>query len=608
MALILSAIFFAVTGYYYGWDDQHLEIPLLKSLIDPTLYAGDYYIESLQKNFSSYFYPLLAKIIRVDQIPATYFCLYIVSRYFLFYWIYKLWLYLSQDKFKAFCCVLIFFLVTRVHEFLYRTFSHQEFALAIIFAGIYYFFKERFFLSSLLLGIAANIHALYSLFPFLFLELYLLTNIKKHGFKKLFASGVIFTITSLPFLLWTLKNRMEGTDPLTGLPAERWLSLFITACPQNFFYPQFPTIPFNKLFSSWQIFYYANESYLFLIGLFLLNVFFNPLFRNNKKAVVFCSGAFLLLGLCLIFTYIHPQRLFIDLNLSRNTQFLLFLLMGFTGLYVIDKIENQSILVAFIYGILFSLLKYNTSIGIASIGLMIGVEQCLTGNRSPLKTKLLYYASGAALILPCLYTVVFTFHGSQYQFFIRLFILVLFGLLILQLGISSISLQKTNVWQRRMFIIIPLLIFFAQFSYYHSIKHKEETQGEGFWRLQRSWEDMQRFVRDHTPRDAMVLVPHDMEMGGFRIQSERKEVASYRDCGIIGFDFKAAQEWQRRISAIEPFRIKISRPFDRAIKNAIVLYDANYIVFLRYAAPKNNTALLQKMYTNSDFSLYKVTR
>ena len=51
IGLILLAAFLATNGYTYGWDDQHLEIPLLKSLIDQGLYPGDYYVESLKKKF-----------------------------------------------------------------------------------------------------------------------------------------------------------------------------------------------------------------------------------------------------------------------------------------------------------------------------------------------------------------------------------------------------------------------------------------------------------------------------------------------------------------------------------------------------------------------------
>ena len=63
LAVLLLSIFLLTTGYKLGWDDQHLEIPLLKSLIDPSLYPGDYYVQSLKRNFSSYFYPVLARLI-----------------------------------------------------------------------------------------------------------------------------------------------------------------------------------------------------------------------------------------------------------------------------------------------------------------------------------------------------------------------------------------------------------------------------------------------------------------------------------------------------------------------------------------------------------------
>lgn len=51
LALIFLIAYLCTNSYIYGWDDQHLEIPLLKHLIDPSLYKGDYYVESLAKNF-----------------------------------------------------------------------------------------------------------------------------------------------------------------------------------------------------------------------------------------------------------------------------------------------------------------------------------------------------------------------------------------------------------------------------------------------------------------------------------------------------------------------------------------------------------------------------
>jgi len=84
-AFILLGFFLATNRYIYGWDDQALEIPLLKSLIDPTLFAGDYYVEALKGSFTSYFYIRLSKVVTVTRIPNVSFGLYLLSRYFFFF-------------------------------------------------------------------------------------------------------------------------------------------------------------------------------------------------------------------------------------------------------------------------------------------------------------------------------------------------------------------------------------------------------------------------------------------------------------------------------------------------------------------------------------------
>lgn len=619
LALLLFAIYIGVTGYKYGWDDQHLEIPLLKNLIDPTLYADDYYIESLKQNFSSYFYPILAKLITVEQIPITYLFLFIISRYFLFYWIYKIWLLIADnDRFKAFCCVMVFILMTRVHEFLYKTFSHQEFALAFIFAGIFYFFKERFILSAFILGAAANIHALYSLFPMLFMLSYLAWQIKKHGFKTFFLSGCTFAAAATPFLFWIIQNRLGPTAVNLDTKAVDWMELFILACPQNFFFAEFPRIPREHLFSDFNLFYYLTQSYLVLIALFLLNVFFNKDFQKNKKALAFCLSAFGLLILCLIFTYIHPHRFFIDLNLSRNKQFLLFLLMGYTTLLTIQKIEKGSLVTGLIFTVLFTLLKYNNQIITCAVLIMIFVlmiekiSSNIKNAEFPLWLKILK-SLGVTI---CLVLIGWSYYGiweafqfTEFKFIIRLNFLIICILLLAAYFLLHLKpLQQSSnflKWKRGM-ILIPLSIFLLQYSYFHFRKYQEEHTSFGFWQMQRSWEDMQRYVKLNTPKDTMIMVPYNMEMGGFRILSERKIICSYRDCGIIGFDYQAAVEWYKRVQDIEAFKVALTASTSTAIRNAIVKYHADYIVFMRYAAPTRDNELLQKVYTNESFVLFRV--
>ena len=101
IGLLLLGVFLSTNGYMYAWDDQHLEIPLLKSLIDPQLYPDDYYVDGLKRNFPSLFYSILSKFITTDQVQGAYLILYLLSRYFLFFWTYKLWGFISNNKFTV---------------------------------------------------------------------------------------------------------------------------------------------------------------------------------------------------------------------------------------------------------------------------------------------------------------------------------------------------------------------------------------------------------------------------------------------------------------------------------------------------------------------------
>ena len=118
---------------------------------------------------------------------------------------------------------------------------------------------------------------------------------------------------------------------------------------------------------------------------------------------------------------------------------------------------------------------------------------------------------------------------------------------------------------------------------------------------------MQHYVKENTPKDALLLVPHDMEMGGFRIHSERSIIMSYRDCGIIGFDYHAGKEWQQRLNEINPFQVMVKKPIDQALLIALLKYKVDYVVFMNYYSFPDNSVLHQ-IYTNEAFKLYKVKK
>ncbi|MDP2654475.1 MAG: hypothetical protein Q8Q08_10660 [Candidatus Omnitrophota bacterium] len=671
IAAILLAVFLLANGYTYAWDDQHLEIPLLKKLINPSLYPNDYYVDSLARNFTSFLYPLLAKLISVDQVPAVYFVLYLLSRYFMFFWMHKLWRLLTGQVWIAAASVMTIILVGRVEEFLYRTFSHQELAMAVIFAGLYYFYKERFILAAFLLGLAANFHALYSLYPMVYVSAYLLWRIRQHGIRTLLQAGLSFVLAAAPLIIWVFQKYL-GEGPGKGEYDGGWIGLYQLACPQNF---TFYEIPLKAALSDWSTFFKAVDMYLVLAAFYLLNYFFSEEFRKDAKTQVMaaCVAGFVVLSF--LFSYVWPNPFMLDLNLVRNTQYLQFLLMGYTAVLVVRAACTANPFVGVGTCWLFLLIRYGEAVALLTVFLWIcllsaelvrtkarknkdrilaallilpvassagwgmvallsakkysmaslqtlygttavlaafGVTLYVLENRSrwmPRTVRLLTGVLGAGLALSAGYCLRGLIAGPGSQALLSQTVPWMWGL-VFCLGVFClhILLNKKLIDVsicRKILIFIPLAALLINFAFYHHKHLVMERTSPGFWQLQRNWIDMQKYAKANTPRQAMFLVPNDMEMGGFRIFSERPIVVCYRDCGIIGFDYRAAVEWRRRLRDVESFKVIVDAPIGPAVMTALLKYKVNYIVSMRYL-PLPENEIFEKIYENETFTLYRI--
>lgn len=607
LGLVLFLIFLSNNGYTFGWDDQHLEVPMLKSLIDPTLYHGDYYVESLKQNFTSFLFPILAKFIRVTQIQTTYFILYLGVRFIFFWGSYKLWRILAGgNRWVAFCCVLMLITIGRVEEFLYRTFSHEEFSFAFIIFGFTFFFRNQFLKSAFLWGIAANFHILYALFPMTYQLFFLFLNKKEIRIKNFFMSGFVFCITASPVLIWIIKKRflnagieMAGADP-------NWLNLYMLACPQNFLF-QYASI--KAMSSHLSTFLQATPEFWGLVAFTLLNLVHNPSFKNDKKtrAIIFLGTIYLVVSF--VFTYVFPSRFILDLNLIRNTQFMYFFLYGYTTILWFRIVDKEPLWLVFLIALIFPFVRLGFYIRVlaALLILFILCARCLytpkqLGYTNAKFRRFIY----GVLALICAVGIAWQISTQKFSASTWNSLVITESLLLLCFLVGCLA--KKTIWQlyvRPFFVFLPLFVVAISFMFYHHARYKIERQGTGFWQLQRNWEDMQKYARDHTPKNALFMVPYNMEMGGFRIFSERRIICCYRDCGIVGFDYSAALEWQRRIKDIEPFKVFITQPITPALEKALLKYKANYIVFMNYVRPGTNP-VLKHVYSNDVFSLYQV--
>ncbi|MBL8014521.1 MAG: hypothetical protein JNN05_11805, partial [Candidatus Omnitrophica bacterium] len=346
--------------------------------------------------------------------------------------------------------------------------------------------------------------------------------------------------------------------------------------------------------------------YLTLVSLYLYNFFANDHFRQDKKvhATSLCAG--ILIALCFYFAYVTPNRFMLDLNLIRNEQFLRFFLLGYLVVSAVRMIQIKNLFWAVL----------------AAVVLVAGARQDFLGG------AVLNFCVALMIVLKTKSS-----YWKKYQAWMYGLVAVLIGLSLWQF--SNIKWAKigtldwnNSVWlmvipfvyalitkltaqvkrARILLLLMPVLFMIAHYTYFHYQYVQVTTKGGGFWQLQRNWEDMQRYVKLNTPKDAMLLIPYNMEMCGFRIQSERKIVVSYRDCGIVGFDYMAAKEWQKRIADSQEFRVFTDpRSIGPAVINALTKYQVDYIVFMRYYAPGDNP-VVKKVYENEVFALYEVVK
>ncbi len=608
VASLFLIAYLCTNSYTIGWDDQHLEIPLLKHLIDPNLYKGDYYVEGLAKNFSSFLYPILARVISTDQIPAVYLILFLIARYFMFYWVYRLWLLLSGDRFAAAMAVAMFFLMGRTDEFLYRTFSHQEFSYIFMFAGFYYFYRERFLLAAALLGIGANIHAIYCLFPMLFMMIYIAFFRRDRWWLGLKA-GATFTIFALPFLLWQIPHSLAAKG--APVPISEWMPLYLISCQQNFL---FWTKPLSEALKDVPFMLGRLEPYLFLLVLYGIFCILEPRLRNDRKTHVLIAVSYVFIFCSFYFSYLHPSRFMIDLNLLRNEQYVRFMLMGYTTLWACRWVTRGNAWQALLAGIVFILVgfggttyfdlrlkQYTVTFGLYILvfaGVLWRPQLAVWAGQWATRSK-----AWPALLAGILFIAV-GLGGTAFFTPQQRDNIVRFGLFIFVF--AGILWRPQLTWLPKAFIVLPLLTSFVSYARYHYVYVQTKEHGGGMWQMYRNWLDMQNYVRAHTPVNALVMTPYDTEYGGFRIFSERKVLVCYRDCGIIGFDYKKAVEWNQRIKDSDGFVMYSNQPPSQAVINAVLKYKVDYIVFMNYYQPLGSNPVLNKLYQNEVFALYEV--
>ena len=139
--LIVALAATVLTGYRFGDSNQAITLPLLKRLMEPSLYPGDVMVATGDR-FPTLFYRLLAALLpSSDSVAPAFFGLYVLSLFATFAGVYRLGRFFGGTR--AGILAVAFALPVRIGlagEGLYRVaFSHSLLASALTIWAIVWF-------------------------------------------------------------------------------------------------------------------------------------------------------------------------------------------------------------------------------------------------------------------------------------------------------------------------------------------------------------------------------------------------------------------------------------------------------------------------------------
>ena len=559
LATLIAIAGTIVTGYRFGDSNHGITIPILKRLMDASLYPGDVMVATAEK-FPTIFYRALALVLPGPAaIPLAFFVLYLVSIAATLAGAYRIGRWAGGPAAGALC--LLFAIPVRIGlagEALYRVaFSHSHLASALTIWAIVWFLEGRRALPLLLLALGAYNHLLYSVYVLVPMALVVSwegweTRDRRRTVKLL----ALAVVPLLPLVLWTLARGAPMTP--------EWLDLLRLRSAHH----SFPSFFGSDL-----------PDAAALLALAVLSASRAP--ADRKRMVgLFLAGTALQFVLGTLFTEYWPVKAVLQYQPHRVWRFVVLLLRAMAAAGIVDGYRAGGLarLAAIATGVILFLPGLEALLPLAVFA------QATVGLAAPW-ARVLAVAIIASITGWDDRPVANTLTNEN----IRLLMhpLVLCAGALATLIVAARDLPDRG--RQALVAAAAVLTLGALLPYAYYVGRVRWESG--------SWRAAQNWVRENTPRDAVILSPP--KEAGFRVFSERTIVGEWKDGTQQFFDDSFARVWGERMEILGDEYAKL--PDDQLLALAR-RFGARYIV----APPRNRPRSLPRVYENPGFEIYAV--
>ena len=453
-------------------------------------------------------------------------------------------------------------------------------AAPILLFAVVLLLKGRYVPASLLVGLAFCFHGSYAASVGFAFAVYLLTHARQVGIKKIVQCGVAVTLTALPVLVWMAIVRPPASGQLS---TEQWMALTRLRVSHHCYPFTWPELPYVR---------FALAASLYLLG----TVHQRP---GEKLRVlhVLSLGTVLLCAIDLVFVELIPIPTVIKLTLFRSTVFLVVFAVIVGANYVVSLWQaggsrrwlGAGIGLAFLFtevkviGILLALGWLDQFLRLRRWwqGILLGLSAVLAWRAWTL-SPLDWTAEWPRLAVGAT-ALVILWLAERYRGRCRLS--------------RYAPLALTTV----------ALVVLAPLGFYENLPNRKEATA--------ALEDIQFWLRDHTPANQLVLTPPNYRM--WSAFSERGAFCNWVDLGYVIYVPHLGQEALRRANEYvgDIFQFPTQNSALYAMGNAYASWPSSRFAQLaeQYNAPvaiveRSRALAFERVYENDLFAVYDLHR
>lgn len=550
--VFFTIFYFLFTGYRFAVSDEGGWIVYLNKKLDPTLYENDY-LWSSRQNAPHEQFSIFSDIdfwissIFSFNFPFTHFLLLFVTKYLLFLTVYFGSLAIFKNKSAAILAGLAFipsyFFLGPLVGSNENTFTPRVMVQPLILSLIFLVFASRRFLASFLAGLSFAIHAV-SVLPIL--PMVAIANfIKRPKLKTTVIATLVILVGILPLAIKLLIEKPTGSLLDPG-PISDYLKEVVLSRKGYL------------IISNWNNRQWLDTLAVFALGLPFLVYVKNGFNQFKVKILIFYLAIIFSNFLYFLTTDIFRLGLFLPIQFPRSLVYIyainLILVCGTIAYFL-----NRKYLVGSLVGIALIIFLFLKEQELFYLTLILFLLVPFFERPWP-KITLLHFLNKPAVI-----------------FFVGVMILTVYTLyqITSQYSYEKIYGEKKNKLLWREFL----------YDRVHFTLPKGDISAQ-----------LQLWVRDNTPKDAVILV--DSDLGFFRIYSQRAVVFDHKDLGYVYYSDQAARKIQEREADVADFEHLTE---DQIIK----LKDKYHFDYLVW---KENRGMLpfEKVYNQFGFTIYKL--